>query len=141
MLSGWSHLRGIFLHTGAGCFHTPPFLFRAKPWLFQVHSVCCRMAERRFYTSSCPCQLCILVLPAGRTHKFSIQKIPHNYFSQSLVQENIPYQVEEVIQPPSKVLLFYFSNPRVLVMFMSCSVVNTFCCRVYQGKGNTDQLG
>lgn len=95
-------------------------------------------AERQFYTSS-SCQLTLQL--AARTHKLSRQKVPPQFLLPTTCPRNTPYQVEEVIQPSSKILFFYLPNPRVLVRLMGCSVINTFCCRIHQGKGDADPLG
>ena len=58
----------------------------AEPWISLLHSVSCMMAERRFYTLFCPLQLCHVGLLAGRTHKFSRQKVP----AQSLLPTTCP---------------------------------------------------
>lgn len=84
---------------------------------------------------------CDVELLAGRTHKLSRQKVPAQLLPPTTCPRNTPYQVEEVIQPPSKILFFYLPNPRVLVRLMGCSVINTFRCRIHQGKGDTDPLG
>lgn len=118
----------------------PSFLPAAEPWLSPVHSVHCRVAERRFCTSSCPCQCAT----QGSWLKHS-QVFQQKVLTQSLLPtsclRNAPYQVEEVIQPSSKILFFYLPNPGDLVRSMSCSVINTFSCRVAQGKGDTEPLG
>lgn len=73
--------RGRFLHVGKGwSVPTASFLPTAEPWISPLHSVCCTVAERRFYSSSFPCQLCNVGLVAGRTHKFSRQKVPAQSF-------------------------------------------------------------
>lgn len=139
----WFYPSGMFLHVGKG-WSIPTTFFSSHSWalgLLSPFKWLQVVLRGRFTPPACVSWPCNVGLWAGRTHKLSRQKAPAQFLLPTLSPINTPYQVEEVIQPPSKILFFYLPNPRVLVRLMGCSVINTFCCRIHQGKGDTDPLG